>query len=906
MSGADESGLTTADYPVWVGAYIYRDPIETKTSKLIVLPLEWEYSLGNAMSCIGTKGVGPRLFSFVKIFVPVVLLFGSGTNGSALRSQPGITSISTSQQSSSADATQNPSTTTPPRKNTLVIVVTDENDVPVAAARAVLSMAGAQNPIRQDTDYSGKAEFTGLNPGSYQITVEKEGFYVLTSKDIQVGLTQRVDITLNHQQELHESMNVTYSPPAVDPTQTEMTEGLTGQEIIDLPYPTTRDIRQALPLIPGVLPDATGQIHVNGSSTQQILDQLDGFNITQPVTGLLTMRVSADAVRGIEMESSRFSSEYGKASGAILNLDTGMGDDHYRFSATNFIPSLQNRKGINFNTWTPRAVFSGPLVKGKAWFFDSPDAEYDQNLVKELPAGADSNPTWRWSNLFKTQVNLSSSNILTSSLLLNHFHSPYNGISQFSPQSTTLNQTESAYLFTIRDQAYFSRGWLLEVGMGISQFHTRDLPQGNLPFEIHPEGTTGNNNQTDDGRARRYQWKADLHLPSAEWWGHHEIRIGTDLDRITYEQTIQRTPISIYREDGTLSRQITFLGNPHFTKDNFESSTYIQDRWTATGRLLIELGVRQDWDSIIRQVLLSPRVASSLMLTGDGKTKLSAGIGLYYDETNLDLVTRSLGGIRSDVSFAADGITPLGPPAITSFQADLSSLREPRFVNWSVGIERELPDSVHLAVNFIEKRGKDGFAYVNMIPTTSNAPTGQYELTNIGRDRFDGVEVDVRHTFRGKFPFLLSYTRSAARSNAVVDFTLNNPIYSPQAGGPLPWDSPNRVLSWGGAPLWKGFNIFYSLDWRDGYPFSVVNQNQQLVGSPDSRRYPAFFSLSLHLERRFSFMGYQLALRAGFNNITNRQNASTVINNIDSPQFLTFGDAEGRVFTARIRFLGKK
>ncbi len=787
----------------------------------------------------------------------------------------------------------------------LAVSVTDETNLPVESAQLTLTQNSTRQVFKSETNYSGQAQFSNLPPGQYQLEATKEGFYVLTVKSVQVGTTQKVDLILNHQQELHQTMNVEYSPPAIDPTQTVQSEGLTGQEIVDLPYPTTRDIRQALPLIPGVLPDASGQIHVDGSATNQTLDQLDGFNITDPVTGLFNLRVSADAVRSIDLESNRYSAEFGKASGGILNLATGMGDDRFRFSATNFVPSIQNKNGLKFNSWTPRAVFSGPLIKGKAWFFDSPDAEYDNHIVTGLPGGADQNRTLRWSNLLKTQINLSPGNVLTASLLLNHFHSPYAGLSVLAPQETTLNQTETAYLATVKDQAYFSSGALLEVGMAVSQFHTSDFPQGSLPFVFHPEGVSGNNNRTDDGTSRRYQWLVGLNLPPVNWHGKHEFKIGTDLDDLTYRQSIRRAPISILREDGTLSRQITFSGPPSFSQNNFEVGTYLVDRWTLSSRSLVEWGLRQDWDQVLGHVTVSLRLAGSYVVTSDGRTKLSAGVGLYYDATHLDFITRPLQGERMDVSYAADGVTPLGPPVLTSFTVDTRNLREPRFLNWSVGLERELPKSFYLSVNYIQKRGRNGFAFANAASAATAQPAGQFELTNMGRDRFDAVEVDVRHTFWKEFPFLWSYTRAAARSNAVIDFTLDNPVFSPQAGGPLPWDSPNRFLTWGGAPLWKGLRLFYVFDWRDGYPFNVVDQNQQLVGNPGSRRFPAFFSLDLHMEKRFSFLGYQLALRAGFNNITNRQNASTIVNNISSPQFLTLEDVQGRVFTARIRFLGR-
>src|SRR5262249_11873619 len=156
--------------------------------------------------------------------------------------------------------------------------------------------------------------------------------------------------------------------------------------------------------------------------TRQVVDQLDGFNITHPVTGLLDLRVSADALRGIDVQSSRYPAEYGKASGGVIGLTTGMGDDRYRFSATNFVPTIQQRKGLNLRDWTPRVTLSGPFRRGRAWFFEAADAEYKLNIVEALPSGADRSSNWRFSNLAKAQVNLTTRNIFTGSFLINRFH----------------------------------------------------------------------------------------------------------------------------------------------------------------------------------------------------------------------------------------------------------------------------------------------------------------------------------------------------------------------------------------------------------------------------------------------------------------------------------------------------
>ena len=91
-----------------------------------------------------------------------------------------------------------------------------------------------------------------------------------------------------------------------------------------------------------------------------------------------------------------------------------------------------------------------------------------------------------------------------------------------------------------------------------------------------------------------------------------------------------------------------------------------------------------------------------------------------------------------------------------------------------------------------------------------------------------------------------------------------------------------------------------------GFPFNITNDQEQLVGSPGSRRFPAYFSLNVHLEKRFHLFGFYGAVRGGFDNLTDHQNPTIVNSNIDSPQFLEFSAFRRRAFTTRIRFLGRK
>ena len=131
-------------------------------------------------------------------------------------------------------------------------------------------------------------------------------------------------------------------------------------------------------------------------------------------------------------------------------------------------------------------------------------------------------------------------------------------------------------------------------------------------------------------------------------------------------------------------------------------------------------------------------------------------------------------------------------------------------------------------------------------------------------------------------------------------YTVDNPVLAPQAGGPLPWDAPNRFLAWGWAPIEKkwfpGFlqpivgetDAQVLLDYHTGFPFSLADDTGNLVGLPESRRFPAFATLNFALERRFPFRGYLWAWRVGLINALDRSNPNVVNSDIDSPQFLTY------------------
>ncbi len=136
-------------------------------------------------------------------------------------------------------------------------------------------------------------------------------------------------------------------------------------------------------------------------------------------------------------------------------------------------------------------------------------------------------------------------------------------------------------------------------------------------------------------------------------------------------------------------------------------------------------------------------------------------------------------------------------------------------------------------------------------------------------------------------------------------------MFGPEQSGPLPWDTPNRVLSWGWLPFLapgfkKSWDLVYSLDWHSGFPYTTINAGYQVVGEPGSRRFPNYLSFSPGLEWRFHFRGSYFGLRGVMENATSAGDFLVVNNVVDSPQYGTFSEPVGRALTARIRLIGSR
>ena len=132
--------------------------------------------------------------------------------------------------STAQTVSSSPSSDHPGLAQKLTVTVTDENGVAVSSARVQLQMP-PDIPLHCETDFAGHCEFTDLSSGAYELRVEKTGFYAVLQPAVQVGITANVDVTVRHQQEAREVVDVVESAPAIDPAQISSKEELTGSEL---------------------------------------------------------------------------------------------------------------------------------------------------------------------------------------------------------------------------------------------------------------------------------------------------------------------------------------------------------------------------------------------------------------------------------------------------------------------------------------------------------------------------------------------------------------------------------------------------------------------------------------------------------------------------------------------------
>jgi hypothetical protein len=782
--------------------------------------------------------------------------------------------------------------------------VVDEDGKPVANIEVIIQ-APEMPTLTTHTDAAGLFEFSSARVGEFRLSLNKVGFFrVLQQAFVLKPGDNEIAFTATHETEIHEEVEVYSSSESIKPLVTSHEESLIAREIRDIPVQSTHDLRNSLQVLPEVVRDTAGQLHIAGGRAGETQYLLDGFDIGDPATGNLSVRVNVDSLRSAQMESGRYSAQYGNAGAGVLSMDTAVGDDHWRASANNFFPGFSVQRGLHLTSWYPRLALSGPIRRERAWFSEAISIQRTLSLVEDLPADEDSVTQWAGDSIFRTQVKLTPKNLLQGSYLYNQLKASNIGLAPLAPISTTHRARSYRSFFSLKDQMWSGRTFY-ELGFAGDFSHNESLPHGVEPYQVTPDGFSGNYFESLWQKRRRWQGLGNVSMPTRHWHGTHDLQFGFNASELGWHQSAERTSIEVIRADGTVAQSTTFAGPSSFSLSDTTAGVYGHDVWRVVRALVVQFGLRADWDQMLGRTTPSPRIAVNILPFHSGSTKVSAAWGVFLQPVTLSNLGPAYDQQRSDFFYGNPPRPPVFGPVVSRFVQIEESLKQPRFYTASFGLEQALGQRSQVEFNITNRRGRFGMAYDKLPDVPGSQPESIFQLQNNRRDRYRSYQISFKHSFNDKATLSANYTRSSARSNHVFDFSLRTLVYTPQQAGPMDWDAPDRFIltGWTPTPLWKLF-LSYFLEYRSGYPFSIVNEQQMIVGQANRMRYPNYLSLNVGVEKRLHLFTRDWAVRISIMNLTNHHHPDGVVNNIDSPDFMRYLGGQRRSFTGRIRLIG--
>jgi hypothetical protein len=241
------------------------------------------------------------------------------------------------------------------------------------------------------SDSSGSYEAAALPPGAYRIEAQLQGFQT-QAREVQVGVAQTVvvDIKLGVAG-VTEQVNVTASVPVIDTATTSVGQVITQRTVQEIPLNGRHFVDLGL-LIPGsITPPANGFLtaplrgqgsfafNSAGNREDTVNFMINGVNLNDPAQNQITFQPSINTVSEFKVDNSTFSAEYGRNSGAIVNIATRSGANDVHGEAFEFFrdQSLDSRNFFNADP-LPQSTFrrnqfggnlGGPIMKNKTFFF---------------------------------------------------------------------------------------------------------------------------------------------------------------------------------------------------------------------------------------------------------------------------------------------------------------------------------------------------------------------------------------------------------------------------------------------------------------------------------------------------------------------------------------------------------
>jgi outer membrane receptor protein involved in Fe transport len=299
-------------------------------------------------------------------------------------------------------------------RGTILGTVTDAQGAVVAGAKVTVKNAGTGLERTIDTGADGSYTVPELPIGTYTVTVALTGFqtFVVSGVTVDVAGERRINAAMKPGQVATQVEVSGESLPQVETTTDTLGGQFEEKQIVDLPI-NGRDYTKMLIMVPGTAgephgagdsPGSYGLFSANGSRGRANNFLLDGTDMNDGYRNLPAINqggvfgtpgtvLPLDAVAELKILSD-FEAEYGRNSGAVVNIVTKSGTNNIHGTAyEDFRNSALNARNYFNFAGEPKDGFrnnqfggalGGPIVKDKTFFYAAYEGQREGLAITSL------------------------------------------------------------------------------------------------------------------------------------------------------------------------------------------------------------------------------------------------------------------------------------------------------------------------------------------------------------------------------------------------------------------------------------------------------------------------------------------------------------------------------------------
>ena len=271
--------------------------------------------------------------------------------------------------------------------------VTDKSGAVVQSAEVTVRNLATNDTRVGMSGNTGVYSIQNLPVGHYEISIKKGGFKSFRLDDVELTVAQALtaDGVLEPGAVTEEVVVRASEVPPVDLETAQVSNLVDSREISDLPL-ITRDPYSLILLSPGTSQTTSylGGITVNGSRERNnnfLLDGADNNDTSVPGGPSGALSINPDSAEEFRVITNNFNAEYGRNTGAIVDVVTKSGSNGfhggaYEFGRWNSFGGARDwfNRAVDPASGTPQPMdpyirnqfgysFGGPIIKNKTFFF---------------------------------------------------------------------------------------------------------------------------------------------------------------------------------------------------------------------------------------------------------------------------------------------------------------------------------------------------------------------------------------------------------------------------------------------------------------------------------------------------------------------------------------------------------